>query len=180
VCNPPQIKIFGGGGSGASAIPILGNLSGETGSLINVKITNPGSGYTFPPFVEVVDNCKQGYGAICRATIKNGQVDRIYVESEGENYPVGEVRPQVVTNIDVIDPGIGYQKGDVAVDDQGNEYNTEVYLGSIVKVTPINIKDTTDLPILSVRTRTGSGARLLPTLGDRPDREVQRVIDCVT
>lgn len=180
VCNPPQIKIFGGGGSGASAIPILGNLSGETGSLINVKITNPGSGYTFPPFVEVVDNCKQGYGAICRATIKNGQVDRIYVESEGENYPVDEVRPQVVTNIDVIDPGIGYQKGDVAVDDQGNEYNTEVYLGSIVKVTPINIKDTTDLPILSVRTRTGSGARLLPTLGDRPDREVQRVIDCVT
>ena len=81
ICKPPTIKIFGGGGNGASGIPIFGAFAGEgankTGSIIDIQITNPGSGYTFPPFVEVVDNCNQGYGCVARATIKNGQVDKL-------------------------------------------------------------------------------------------------------
>ena len=185
-CGPPKINIFGGGGTGASAVPILGALIGEdrykTGSIISVKVTNPGSGYTFPPFVDVVDSCGQGYGAVARAIVKNGQIDTIYVVSVGENYPVDEVLPYVVESVNVINPGSGYQDGDTVIDNQGNEYEVQVNLGSIIKVTPINSKDITDIPVLEVQSDTGSGALLAANLGVRPDfqGEVKQVIDCVT
>jgi len=186
VCGPPKINIFGGGGTGASAVPILGAIIGEdkykTGSIISVKVTNPGSGYTFPPFVEVVDNCDQGYGSVARATIKDGKVDTIYVVSEGENYPVDEVIPYIVENVSVIDPGQGYEDGDKVVDNQGNEYDVVIQSGSIIKVTPINSKDVTNIPVLEVISDNGSGAILAANLGERPpfDGEVKQVIDCVT
>ena len=186
VCNPPTINIFGGGGTGAEAIPILGAVVGQdsskTGSVIGVKITNPGSGYTFPPFVEVVDNCDQGYGAVARATIQNGQVNNIYVVSEGENYPVDEVTPYTVSDVTVIDPGSGYEDGDTVEDDLGNTYQAQIFQGSIIKVTPINIKDITNIPRLTVKSNTGSGAILAANLDTRPDYtgEVKQVIDCVT
>ena len=186
VCGPPKINIFGGGGTGASAVPILGAIIGEdkykTGSIISVKVTNPGSGYTFPPFVEVVDNCDQGYGSVARATIKDGKVDTIYVVSEGENYPVDEVIPYIVENVSVIDPGQDYEDGDRVVDNQGNEYDVVVQSGAIIKVTPINSKDVTNIPVLEVISDNGSGAILAANLGERPpfDGEVRQVIDCVT
>ena len=179
ICKPPTINIFGGGGEGASAIPIMGALFGNTGSVIDVRVTNPGSGYTFPPFVEVVDNCNQGYGCVARATIKNGQIDTIYVVSEGENYPVDEIVPQVVTDVNIINPGIGYEDGDRVVDNQGNEYDATIQSGSIIKVSPINSKDITNIPILRVISDTGSGALMSANLGDRSDGEVKKVIDCI-
>jgi len=185
-CGPPKINIFGGGGTGASAVPILGALVGEdrykTGSIISVKITNPGSGYTFPPFVDVVDSCGQGYGAVARAIVKNGQVDTIYVVSEGENYPVEESIPYVVESVSVINPGQDFEDGDTVVDNQGNEYDVKIQSGSIIKVTPINSKDVTNIPVLEVISKNGSGAILAANLGERPpfDGEVKRVIDCVT
>lgn len=186
VCNPPTVNIFGGGGTGAEAIPLFGLVVGEagqqTGSVIGVKVTNPGNGYTFPPFVEVVDNCDQGYGAIARATIQNGQVNNIYVVSEGENYPVDEITPYTVSDVTIIDPGSGYEDGDTVTDDLGNTYQAQIFQGSIIKVTPINIKDITDIPRLTVQSNTGSGAILAANLDTRPDfqGEVQQVIDCVT
>ena len=186
LCGPPKINIFGGGGTGASAVPILGGIVGEdkykTGSVISVKLTNPGSGYTFPPFVEVVDNCNQGYGAVARAIIKDGQVDTIYVVSEGENYPVDEQIPYIVESVSVINPGQDFEDGDTAVDDQGNEYDVVVQSGAIIKVTPINSKDVTNIPVLEVISKNGSGAILAANLGERPpfDGEVKQVIDCIT
>ena len=74
VCEPPKIKIFGGNGSGGEAIPIFGRILGDTryrtGSIIDIKLTNPGNNYTFPPFVEIVDNCGQGYGATAGQLLK--------------------------------------------------------------------------------------------------------------
>ena len=99
-------------------LEILATVSAGVSS---ITLTNPGSGYTFPPFVEVVDNCDQGYGSVARATIKDGKVDTIYVVSEGENYPVDEVIPYIVENVSVIDPGQDYEDGDRVVDNQGNE-----------------------------------------------------------
>ena len=186
VCGPPKINIFGGGGTGASAVPILGAIIGEdrykTGSIISVKVTNPGSGYTFPPFVEIVDNCNQGYGAIARAIVKDGQVDTIYVVSEGENYPADEEIPYIVESVTVIDPGQDFEDGDTVVDDQGNEYNTLIQSGAIIKVTPINSRDVTNIPVLEVISKNGSGAILAANLGERPpfEGEVRQVIDCVT
>lgn len=186
ICGSPTINIFGGGGEGATAIPLMGLFNGEdtskTGSIIGVKITNPGNGYTFPPFVEVVDSCNQGYGAIARATIKDGKVSSIYVVSEGENYPVEEETPYVVNSVTVINPGSGYKDGDNVIDDLGNTYNAQIFNGSIISVTPINTKDITDIPTLTVLSSTGSGAILAANLDTRPEftGEVKQVIDCVT
>jgi hypothetical protein len=186
LCGPPKINIFGGGGEGGAASAIMGLGVGEgsnrTGSVISVQVTNPGNGYTFPPFVEVVDNCNQGYGCVARATIKDGKIDTIYVVSEGENYPIDEEDPYVVDNVSIINPGNGYEEDDIITDNLGNQYKADIYLGSIIKVTPINSKDITDIPVISVKTATGSGALLSANLGPRRDfqGEVQQVIDCVT
>ena len=186
LCGPPKINIFGGGGEGGAATALMGLISGEgnnkTGSVISVQVTNPGNNYTFPPFVEVVDECGQGYGCVARATVKNGQIDTIYVVSEGENYPVDEEIPYIVDSVSIIDPGSGYEEDDIITDNLGNEYKAEVFLGSIVKVTPINSKDITDIPVISVKTATGSGALLSANLGPRREfqGEVQQVIDCIT
>jgi len=185
-CGPPTINIFGGGGSGASGIPLFGNIveaanGGLTGGIIGIKMTNPGSGYVYPPFVEVTDSCNQGYGAVARATVKDGQVNSIYIVSEGENYPAEE-QPYIVSEVSVIDTGSGYSPGDTVVDQLGNKYETQIASGYIVKVTPINSVNVTSLPILSVVTETGVGAILKPKLDIIPDfqGEVQRVVDCVT
>ena len=153
----------------------------KTGSIIGIKVTNPGNGYTYPPFVEIVDNCKQGFGAIARATVKDGKVDSIYVVSEGENYPVEDITPPIVTDVIIINPGSGYEEDDKVVDDLGNEYDTKIYAGSIIKVTPINSKDITEIPILSVISKTGTGAILKANLDLRPEfqGEVEQVIDCI-
>jgi len=184
-CGPPTINIFGGGGSGATAIPLFGNIvegaGGATGSIIGVKMTSPGSGYIFPPFVEITDNCNQGYGAVARATIKDGQVTSIYVVSEGENYPA-EQNDYVVNDVVVLNPGEGYSDGDIVTDNLGNTYETQVAFGYIVKVTPINTNSIQSLPVLSVTSETGVGAILKPIIDVRPEfqGEVKKVVDCIT
>ena len=184
VCEPPKIKIFGGGGSGAEAIPIFGSIIGDnryrTGSVIDIKVTNPGNNYQFPPFVEVVDNCKQGLGATARATIKDGKIDNIYIVSEGENYPVGDQSEIVVTSVTIINPGSGYNDGDTVTDNIGNEYDVTIQNGSIVKVKPLTQIKVEELPVLE--TTGGNGALLLANLDVRPDYqgEVKEVIDCIT
>ena len=57
-----------------------------------------------------------------------------------------------------------------------------VQSGAIIKVTPINSKDVTNIPVLEVISDNGSGAILAANLGERPpfDGEVRQVIDCVT
>jgi hypothetical protein len=186
-CSPPKINIFGSNGSGASAIPLFGAISSIsntlTGSIIGIKVTNPGSGYDFPPFVEIVDNCNQGYGCIARSIINDkGQLESIYIVSEGENYPISTVEPYVVTDVIIQDPGQNYNSRDTATDNLGNEYKIEVVDGYINKIQPINTIDITDLPIIEIKSTTGSGAILKPILDVRPtfQGEVKQVIDCVT
>ena len=184
VCEPPKIKIFGGGGSGAEAIPIFGNIIGDnryrTGSVIDIKVTNPGNNYTFPPFVEIVDNCKQGLGGVARATVKDGKVDRIYIVSEGENYPVGDQGEVVVTDVTVINPGSGYKDGDKVIDNIGNEYDVTIRNGFILKVKPLTQLAVDDFPVLEAT--GGSGALFAATVDARPEYqgEVKQVIDCIS
>jgi len=209
----PTVTIFGGGGSGATAIPLMGAIIGSTGSVIGAKLTNGGSGYDFPPFVEIVDNCNQGYGAVARATINDaGEVDSIYIVSEGENYPTGDVyenttvtnnlsgvqagsfvaRNYIVNSVLIQNPGQNYNQTDTATDQFGNEYSIEVFEGYINKIEPINISGNSaninstivnDLPVIVIKSDTGSGALLRPLLDIVPAEfqgEVKQVIDCVT
>ena len=184
VCEPPKINIFGGGGVGASAIPFFGNIVGDgkkTGSIIGIKMTNPGDRYVFPPFVEIVDNCNQGFGAVARATIKDGKVDEIYIVSEGQLYPISDDEPPIVTSVTIVNPGYGYKDCATVTDQFDNEYDVKCFKGSLVSVTPINSQDITEMPVLNVISDSGSGAILKANLDVRPEfqGEVKQVIDCV-
>ena len=83
-------------------------------------MTNGGSGYNTPPFVEIVDTCNKGYGAVARAVVDYDetsptyqQITDIYIVSEGENYPViSDDVPYVVDHVTVVVPGFDYDKDD--------------------------------------------------------------------
>jgi hypothetical protein len=185
-CKPPTINIFGSNGSGAKAVPLFGSLVGtgssRTGSIIAVKVTEKGSGYDFPPFVEIADECNQGYGAIARSVLNDdGEVEYIYIVSEGENYLVGEIEPYFVNDVLILDTGSDYQRSDFGLDQNGNKYELKVFNGSIIKVTPLNNPEVTDLPIITVQSETGFGAILKPVISTtQPQRELVQVIDCIT
>ena len=168
--SPPAINIFGGRGSGATAIPIFGNLitnpdGNTTASIIGLQLTNPGSGYAYSPFVEIMDDADQGYGAVARALInQSGEVESIYMVSEGENYSVGNLAEFSVLRVLVEDGGSGYDNDTVITDNLGNEYNYKITDGRITQVTPLNnIVDS--LPVISIASDTGFGAILRPVVG---------------
>ena len=186
LCEPPKIRIFGGGGDGGEAIPLFGNiLQGvryRTGGIIDIKLTNPGNNYLFPPFVEVVDNCKQGFGATARATVKDGKISSVYIVTEGENYPVADQPELAIIDVNIIDPGQNYLDGDTVTDNFGNEYDVKIQNGAITKVRPITTIAVDAVPELRVRSSTGFGALLFANIDERPDYqgEVKQVIDCIS
>lgn len=183
--SPPTINIFGGLGSGATAVPIFGNITTDssgntTGSVIGVQVTNPGSGYAFPPFVEIVDDADQGYGAVARSKINaNGELESIYIVSEGENYSIGDIAEYSVLSVYIENGGNNYEDAEIT-DNLGNSYKHQIVDGRIYQVTPLNNVIET-LPILTVKSKTGAGAILRPLLGNpKFTGEVQKVVNCVT
>tara|TARA_B100001287_G_scaffold66657_1_gene54457 strand:+ start:2823 stop:5036 length:2214 start_codon:yes stop_codon:yes gene_type:complete len=186
ICEPPKIKIFGGGkGSGGEAVPIFGNITGEgkdrIGSVIDIKITNPGNDYQFPPFIEIVDNCKQGYGAKALSVIKDGKLTNIYMTSVGANYPVGDQPELSVIDVAILNPGIGYSDGDSVTDNFGNEYDVTIQNGSIVKIKPLTTTAIDGLVEFTINSSTGANADISATIDIRPEYqgEVKQVIDCI-
>ena len=123
-CGGTKIKIFGGKGIGGVANAIIGLANadrGVTGSLLGVDLVNGGGGYTTPPFVEIVDECKSGYGAVARAVIDYNpnsptyqQIIDIILVSGGEGYtpsvdnPVNDITINTENPATVITPGVGY------------------------------------------------------------------------
>ena len=202
-CSGIKINIFGGGGEGASAMPILGAIVGDTfanqtASLIGIKLTNGGGSYITPPFVEIVDNCNQGYGAVARTVIDYDpksptyqQVTDVYIVTGGENYPVIETDDEGIYTVDhvvVVNPGQNYLDDDVITDDKGNEYTKFLDEdGRILNVIPpnpetTNVEEVTELPEMTITTSTGFGAVLKAQITPRPEYqgEIKQVIDCIT
>jgi len=201
-CGSAQIKIFGGGGTGGSAIPILGptveriindtsigkNIT-KTANVIGVVLENAGSGYRFPPFVEITDECGIGYGAKARSTINNeGEITSIYLISSGENYPINGDSGYGVVDVVVVSSGIEYQVTDTATDNFGNEYSLTIEDGRIISASIINKVEVPDLVSIRINSETGLGAVLKPILGKIDDlssreasqEEVIQVIDCIS
>ena len=203
-CAGVELKIFGGGGVGANARAIFGDVIGSgveaVGSIIGVDLKSGGSGYNAAPFVQIVDTCNKGYGAVARAVIDPDpesptyqQVVDVIMISPGENYAVrntdGEKNePVIVDHVTVINPGEDYDKDDKVIDSDGNEYTTFIDdFGRIVNVVPpdstvINVPEVTEFPVLTVQTKTGFGAILRAQLKPRPpyQGEVKQVIDCIS
>ena len=158
-CFPPEISIFGGRGQGARARAVIGEytaspdprtVSSVTGGVVAIEILNGGSGYVYPPFVQVKDNCGLGIGADARAVIKDGKVERIYIVQPGENYPSYGEDLFVVDNVEVVNGGSGYEPG-IVEDQYGGQY--EIITdenGTVTDVLPINIVQVPTLPTISV------------------------------
>ena len=204
-CSGIKVNLFGGGGQGAQVNPILGAIVSDTfavqtASLIGMKVTNAGSGYTSPPFVEIEDTCRKGYGGIARSVIDYDpssptyqQVTDVYVVSSGENYTViepeeGDDGVYTVDHVVVVKPGQNYTQADTVIDDKGNVYEKLLdEQGRILNVIPpdpsVNdLEPFTTLPELEVISSTGIGALLKAQLAPRPtyQGQVRQVIDCVS
>jgi hypothetical protein len=90
-CIPPEIEIYGDG-VGAKAVAIV---SSSNGSILTIKVTNPGRGYSYPPEVKIIDRSNYGSGAYAKATVNsNGNVNLIYIIDSGKGY--------CLTNLNII------------------------------------------------------------------------------
>jgi hypothetical protein len=99
----------------------------------------------------------------------------------GDGITLTDQQNITISEVLIQNPGYNYQPEDIVTDNFENEYNVVIDNGSISSITPINITDITDLPIIRVISKTGSGAKLKPVFGFRTlfQGEVKQVIDCV-
>ena len=194
-CGPPQVLIFGGGGTGAAARAVVNSI----GQVVGVNMTDLGFGYSGAPYVQFVDDCDNGFGATGRAIVRGGQVVNIVMIENGEGYiqssdltsdsegvdVVGEI-----DGIDIINTGIGYGEDDLiesecgvlkpVLDDEGRVIGAEVISSEIGCVT---------VPDLRINSATGVGAFFRPIMKytrrselkvSVPTENVIRVVDCVS
>ena len=107
----------------------------------------------------------------------HGQLTKILIISEGENYPVEAPEDVFVDEIVVEDGGSGYTEDDTIEDFEICGLNEN---GTITKVCT-NDKAYRTLPSLIVQSPTGSGAVLTPVMTrKRRQTGVITVIDCIT
>ena len=160
-CRPPEVVIFGGRGEGARAKAIVGKNKKSKdvrtskniqGSVVAVKVEDGGSGYIYPPFVEIRDNCGLGIGCHARAIIKNGKVRKIYIVTPGEGYPSDGDEIFIPGEVDIIEGGGGYTPG-IVEDEYGNEYEIIVDdIGTVIDIKPITIIPVDDIPTIRIPT----------------------------
>lgn len=83
-CGSPQVVLFGGGGSGASANAVVNGL----GQIIGFNLLNPGQGYNNAPFVSIVDpgGCGGNAQAYAVMTPDGDQVQSVNLTSPGSGY----------------------------------------------------------------------------------------------
>ena len=207
-CGPPVVNIFGGDGIGGAAKAIIGGIVSNTdglsdvtadlsrtGSIIGVEITDPGLGYfTSPPLITFEDPCNQGYGSAAEAVVDfnpssptYGQITAVNMISIGENYPVSPADDLDAVNADQVPVGvidtIVVNTGQGYVDAVAEGYDLVIQNGRIISAKPLNNIQIQDLPVITVTSKTGSGALIKPVIGRlplTPQGEVVQVIDCIS
>ena len=162
-CGPPALKFFGGGGIGAEANPVVDS----SGNLVS-----GGFGYSTPPFVQVIDPCRNGSGAVLTTEILDGVVIRVIINETGSGYlPPKSSVPQYpailqLSDVLVANPGINYDCGvDEIVIEPANgtqlSYVCEPF-GKISGVKILKAGNFTDLPTIRMKTKTGVNAAFTP------------------
>lgn len=159
VCESPRVNIFGGRGRGATATAFIGRyvdsvdvrtVTNKQGGVVSIQVDDGGEGYVYPPFVEVVDDCKLGRGCSARSVIKDGKVARIYIVTPGEGYPSASQELFVVDEVEVIDSGSGYSPG-IVEDNYGGQYEVITNEdGRVTEILPKNIVQVPDIPVINV------------------------------
>ena len=188
-CIPPEI-IINGDGINAKAIAVV---SPQNGSILTIKVLNPGKGYTLPPTINILDKSNYGKGAFAKSEITNtGSIKSIYLTDPGEGYcetnlselgtdvgigttgiTTNPINPGIsstpvgiITDFVIIGPGIGYTGGDT-IETGGCVYEPILTAnGSIIGVISPNACNQQFLsyPVLSINTNTGEGALLYPVV----------------
>ena len=158
-CFSPEVFIFGGRGNGAKATAYVGKyvdtedgrtITNKIGGVVSIKVDDGGSGYIYPPFVEVRDNCNLGRGCVARSVIKNGKVDKIYLVTPGEGYPSFGEELFVVDTVEIISGGTNYVPS-IVEDEYGGSYELIVDdEGKVENILPINIIQIPDIPVINI------------------------------
>jgi hypothetical protein len=137
-----------GGGSGAKATSFV-----SAGAVTDIRITEPGSGYTTPPLVTIIG---QGRGADVKSVISDGQVVGLVIINGGQGYnnppeikfettdagsgAVGEANVQggKVVWINILNPGQNYALNPIVNfrggGGSGAEGKTRVSNGRVISV----------------------------------------------
>lgn len=133
----PQVTVtVDGDGIGAIIVPIISNV---TGSIIDVRIENPGSGYSYANLTLVAATGTGLYGhptAILNAVVYNGEIVNVTIEDPGMGYPA-DVSTSIIVQGDGINAAFtpvvsaGTIIG-VVVDNPGSGYS---YMNLIVQGT---------------------------------------------
>jgi len=187
-CGLPTVSFFGGDGIGGAGNALLGGIINNVdtedavgdvlkiGSIVGVKLTDPGLGYTEAPIVTFQDSCNKGYGAYGRAIIDQiptsptfGQITSVVIISEGVNYPAEiDELPLFIEEIIIEDPGNDVEGGIEGVD-------IEIENGRVIRATPKPFAYN-GLPNLNI-----NGAILRPIMTTTPPpSEIIKVIDCIS
>lgn len=191
-CGPPRLRFFGGDGIGAKANPIVD----VNGNLIAVDIISGGFGYTTPPKVQVIDDCRNGSGAVLETIIQNGVVVDVIINDSGQGYlPPPETVPQYpalikLKEVVVKNPGINYNCGvDQLTITPTNgtvlSYQCDPF-GKINSVQVLNGGNYTELPSITLDSDTGVNAKFIPVfeiirdpLAEEVAKDVVQVYDLV-
>ena len=176
--SSPTINIFGGSGVGAEGNPIID----PNGNIIAVDIVNGGFGYTRPPTIQVIDPATDagtglngssfvGSGAVIKAEVKNGSLDKAIVVDGGQGYqPPRETVPQYpallrLSEVRVQNPGINYSPEDELTITPNNSTILKPTLGPFGKVKSVKVVKGgtfTDLPDIFLPSTTGVNASFTP------------------
>ena len=191
-CGPPVVNIYGGGGIGAIANPIID----PNGVLIAVDLVSGGFGYTSAPRVAIIDECDLGSGAVVNAEIDDGgSVSNIIIFDGGTGYVPGTISVDATPQINPSDPDypVVLQLDDVIVEKPGINYNcsednivitpsngTELAytcdpFGRINGVTVKTGGYFTEIPTIGIESNTGVNAKFIPTF--KIIREVEEIVE---
>lgn len=102
-CIPPTVTIYGDGiGAKAQAV-----IEPSSGSLLTIKVLDPGKYYTKDPTVSIVDNTNFGKGAQAKAKINSsGNIESIYIVEPGSGYCQTDLN-NIGIGTTSADPGVG-------------------------------------------------------------------------